>query len=152
MKKSVKLGLVTSRGGHLLQLHMLQPWWKKYDRFWVTNAGEDSKYLLKDERVYYGYFPEHRNVVNAIKNFFLALQIIKKEKPSLLVSMGAGIAPPFFLAGRLLGCKLLFIDSVSFVKYPSLSAKLVAPFVDKILVQHPENRTLKKSEFWGSVL
>lgn len=149
----MKIGLITSRGGHLFQLYQLRDWWQKYDRFWVTGRGGDSDYLLKKERVYYGYFPESRNLFNAIRNFFLALKILGKEKPSLLISTGAGIAPPFFLAGKLLGCKLVFLEPYDFVEYPSLSAKLVVPLVDKLLVQHQEQRAFfRRAEYWGAVL
>lgn len=152
-RKKIKIGLVTSRGGHLLQLFSLKDWWKKYDRFWITGRGEDSNYLLRSEKVYYGHFPESRNLVNAIRNFFLGFKILKKERPNLLVSFGAGIAPPIFLAGKILGCKLLFIDSYTFMIYPSLSAKLVTPIVDKLLVQHRGiKKIIKKAEFWGSII
>lgn len=152
-KKKVKLGLITSRGGHLFQLYSLKDWWKRYDRFWITGKGEDSTFLLKKEKVYFGFFPEHRNLINALRNFFLGLKIMIKERPDLLVSTGAGITPPIFLAGKIFGCKLIFIDSYSFVKYPSFSARLVSSFVDKLLVQHPQmTKLLKKAEFWGSVL
>lgn len=153
MKKKIKIGLVTSRGGHLFQLYNLKDWWKRYDRFWVTDKGEDSDFLLKDEKIYYGFFPEHRNLFNALRNFFLGLKILSKEKPDLLVSTGAGIAPPIFLAGKILGQRLIFIDSYSFVEYPSFSAKLVHPIVDKLLVQHAAIiKLLKRAEFWGRLL
>lgn len=152
MKKKIKIGLVTSRGGHLFQLYQLKEWWRRYERFWITGRGGDSDYLLKNEKVYYGFFPEHRNLFNALRNFFLGFKIVVKEKPDLLVSTGAGIAPPIFLAGKILGCQLIFIDSYSFVKYPSLSARIVNFLVDKLLVQHPKVvKFLKRGEFWGAI-
>lgn len=152
-KKVIKIGLITSRGGHLFQLYQLKDWWEKYDRFWVTDRGGDSDYLLKDEKVYYGHFPENRNWVNGIKNFFLGLKILLKEKPNLLVSTGAGIAPPIFLAGKILGCRLIFIESYTFIKHPSLSGRIVSLFVDKFLVQHKiQKQFYKKAEFWGSTI
>ncbi|MDO8551806.1 MAG: hypothetical protein Q7S03_03970 [bacterium] len=83
-KKAVKVGLICSRGGHLYQLYSLRKWWGKYDRFWITGKGKDSKYLLQKERIYYGYFPEHRDIFNAFRNFFLGLRIIWLEKPDLI--------------------------------------------------------------------
>ena len=152
-KKGIKVGLICSRGGHLLQLYLLKDWWKEYNRFWVTGRGEDSSYLLRKEIVYFGYFPEHRNILNAIKNLFLAFKIIFREKPDLLVSTGAGIAPPFFLTGKILGCHLIFLDSYSFIKYPSISARMVSFLSDKVLVQHQlERSSLKNAEYWGSIL
>lgn len=153
MKKKIKLGLVTSRGGHLLQLYQLKDWWTKYDRFWITGKGVDSNYLLKKEKVYYGFFPESRNLLNAIRNFFVGIKVLVKEKPDLLISTGAGIAPPVFLAGKLMGSKLIFLDSYSFIKYPSLSARLSSYLIDKTIVQHKSMvNKLKNAEYWGSIL
>ena len=36
----LKIGLITSRGGHLFQVYQLKKWWSKYDRFWITGEGE----------------------------------------------------------------------------------------------------------------
>ncbi len=149
----MKIGLITSRGGHLFQVYQLRKWWRKYNRFWITDKGEDSACLLKKEKVFYGFFPESRNIINAIRNFLLAFKVLKKEKPDLLFSCGAGIAPPVFLAGKILGVKLIFMEPYDFVAYPSLSGRLVYPIVNKFLVQHQfQRKFFKKAEFWGSTL
>ena len=75
------------------------------------------------------------------------------EKPDLLISCGAGIAPPVFLVGKILGCKLIFIEPYDFIAYPSLSGKMVSLLVDKLLIQnHQQKKFFKKAEFWGSTL
>jgi beta-1,4-N-acetylglucosaminyltransferase len=148
-----KIGIITSRGGHLFQMYRLKPWWKRHDHFWVTFRGEDSLSMLTGERAYYGYCPESRNVVNAIRNFFLAIKIIRKEKPTMLISSGAGIAPPFFYVGKLLGIKLIFIEPYDYIAYPSLSGRLVAPIVDRLLVQHTEQlRFFRRAKYKGALL
>lgn len=149
----MKIGFITSRGGHLFQVYQLKDWWKKYDRFWVTGKGGDSDYLLKGERVYYGYFPESRHLLNTFRNFILGLRILIKEKPDLLFSCGAGIAPPIFLAGKLLGCKLIFMEPFDFIAFPSLSGKMAYRIVDKFLIQQKvQEKFYPRAEFWGSSL
>ena len=149
----MKIGLITSRGGHLFQVYQLKSWWSRYERFWLTDKGGDSDYLLRNEKVFYGHFPESRNLINAFRNFFLGLKILRKERPDLLFSCGAGIAPPVFLTGKILGCKLIFMEPYDFVAYPSLSGRLVVPIVDKLLVQHEiQKKFFKKAEYWGSTL
>lgn len=148
-----KLCIVSSRGGHLYQLLLLKPWWNQYPRIWITGKGEDADYLLKNETVYYGHFPETRNARNAIRNFFVGLKVLYKEKPQIVVSCGAGIAPPVFLAARLLGLRLLFIDSISFVNYPSLSARIISHLKGTVLVQHKHMVTsLRNAHYWGGIL
>ena len=145
--------LISSRGGHLYQLSLLRPLWKHYDHFWITERGADTDFLLKKERVYYGYFPVTRNAFNAVRNFFLAMKILIHERPFLLLSCGAGIAPPVFIAGRILGCKLIFIDSITFIQYPSLSARISSYFADRTLTQHKNiAKKNKRLAYWGSLI
>jgi beta-1,4-N-acetylglucosaminyltransferase len=148
-----KIGIITSRGGHLFQMYRLKPWWKKYNHFWVTFPGEDTSSLLNKEKIYYGHHPESRNGVNAVRNLFLAFKVLNIEKPTMLISCGAGIAPPFFYAGKLLGIKLVFIEPYDFIAYPSLSGKLVAPIVNELLVQHKEQlRFFRNAKYKGALL
>ncbi|KKS84494.1 MAG: Oligosaccharide biosynthesis protein Alg14 like protein [Candidatus Gottesmanbacteria bacterium GW2011_GWA1_43_11] len=152
-KSAAKICLVSSGGGHLFQLYMLRNWWSKYDRFWVTFDRTEVRSMLAKEKKYYAFFPESRNIINAFRNSFLAIKILMKERPSLLISCGAGIAPPFFFIGKLLGIRLIFIEPYDFVKFPSLSAKLVEPVVDVLLVQHKmQLKHFKHAQFHGSLL
>jgi beta-1,4-N-acetylglucosaminyltransferase len=151
--EKIKIGIITSNGGHLFQLYQLKKWWSKYPHFWVTNKGKDTDFFLKKEKVFYGFFPEQRNLTNAIKNFFLAWKILIKEKPQILISCGAGIAPPFFLVGKILGCKLIYIESYDFIKYPTLSAKIISHFTNLMLVQHScQKKFFKNAKYWGKTL
>lgn len=148
-----KIGLISSRGGHLFQVNQLKSWWQQYPRFWVTSSGGDTDYFLKNETVYYGHFPEQKNILNAIKNTFLAIKIISQEKPKILFSDGAGIAPPFFIIGKLFGCKLIYIEPYDFIKFPTLTGKILYHFVDLFLIQNPrQKKFFKKAKFWGSTL
>ncbi len=147
------IGIITSRGGHLYQMHELAPWWRRYDRFWVTFPGEDTTSLLAGERVYRGYYPESRSVINAVRNFFLAWRILRHERPKLLISSGAGIAPPFFYVGKLLGIMTVFIEPYDFVAYPSLSGRLVSPIADVMLVQHRRQKKFYRNALYkGAIL
>ena len=103
----LKICLVGSSGGHLTHLYMLKPIWKNKNRFWVTFDKVDANSILKDERVYNCYFPTNRNLKNLIKNTFLAIKILHKEKPDLIISSGAAIAVPFFWLGKILGAKTI---------------------------------------------
>ena len=151
--RTQKIGLITSRGGHLFQLYQLKEWWSQYPRFWVSFPGQDVASMLTEEKVYLANYPESRNVYNALRNFFLALRLIHKERPTVLISCGAGIAPPFFYAAKLFGIRLVFIEPYDFIYYPSISGRLVAPIVDVMLVQHIRQKSFyKKAQYKGSLL
>lgn len=93
----MKVCLVGSSGGHLTHLYLLRKFWEKEDRFWVTFQKEDAVSILKEEQMYPCYYPTNRNLKNLLKNTFLAIKILKKERPDLIISSGAAIAVPFFI-------------------------------------------------------
>lgn len=148
----MKLCFVTSSGGHLLQLYVLKQWWLKYDHFWVTFRKEDAVSLLKDEKVYWAYYPTNRNIKNLIRNLFLACRILMRERPDFIISTGAGVAVPFFWLGKLFGCKLIYMEVFDRIDSPTLTGRLVYPFTDKFLVQWEEQKAFyPKGEYWGQV-
>ena len=122
----------------MFQLYRLKSWWSKYDRFFVTFKKKDAISMLKGEKVYWAYFPTTRSVKNFIRNSFLALKILYKNKPDIIISTGAGVAVPFFYIGKLLGSKLIFIESVGRADSPSLTGRLVYPIADKFLLPWKE--------------
>ena len=136
----MKVCLVGSSGGHLTHLYMLKPFWKAKDRFWVTFDKEDAKSKLKNEKVYYCYFPTNRNFKNLIKNTFLAIKILRKEKPDLIISCGAAVAVPFFYIGKMMGAKVVYIEVFDRYKKATLTGKLVYPIADKFIVQWEEEK------------
>ncbi|EPC67732.1 UDP-N-acetylglucosamine:LPS N-acetylglucosamine transferase [Lacticaseibacillus paracasei subsp. paracasei Lpp126] len=76
MKKKVLL--VSSSGGHLTHLLKIVPIFEDWNRTWVTFDKEDAVSSLTDEQLVFAHFPTNRNIVNLIKNFFLAIKVIKK--------------------------------------------------------------------------
>jgi UDP-N-acetylglucosamine:LPS N-acetylglucosamine transferase len=148
-----KICLVCSSGGHLFQLYSLKDFWSGKDRFWVSFPTSDAKYLLSNEKKYWAHYPTNRNVKNLVKNLFLAVKILKKERPDLIISTGAGVAVPFIFLGRIFRMKTIFLESITRNEELSLSARLVYPYVNKLLVQWPElEHKYKKVEFHGQVL
>lgn len=150
--KKIKICLVGSSGGHLTHLYMLKPFWNSKDRFWVTFDKEDANSLLENEKVYHCYFPTNRNIKNLIKNTFLAIKVLKKEKPDLIISSGAAVAVPFFYIGKLFGSKTVYIEVFDRIDKSTLTGKLVYPVSDKFIVQWEEMKKIyKKAENLGSI-
>ena len=136
--KNIKVCLVGSSGGHLTHLYMLKPFWNDKNRFWVTFDKMDANSILKDEKVYHCYFPTNRNVINLIKNTFLAIKILHQEKPDIIISSGAAVAVPFFWLGKIKGVKTGYIEVFDRIDKPTLTGKLVYPVTDKFIVQWEE--------------
>ena len=144
--------LVTSPGGHLLQMLALEPAWRDTDRTWVTLSSEDVGYLLNGEEVVTGYGPTPRSVPNFVRNFLLAWRTVRARDPDVILSTGAALAVPFFIVGKVHGCRLVFVESLTRVRGLSLSGRLVYPLADAVFVQWPQAARRRRARFVGSLL
>lgn len=136
--ENIKICLVGSSGGHLTHLYMLRDFWKSRNHFWVTFDKTDANSILKNEKKYYCYYPTNRNIKNLIKNTFLAIKILIREKPDLIVSSGAAVAVPFFYIGKIIGAKTVYIEVFDRINKSTLTGKLVYPITDRFIVQWEE--------------
>jgi len=136
----LKVMLVCSSGGHLLQLYRLRPWWQNLDRSWVTFKMPDSQSMLTAERVEWAYQPTTRNIPNLLRNLRLAWRLLRRHRPQLIVSSGAGVAVPFFVLGRLLRMKTIYIEVYDRIDLPTLTGRLVYPFSNLFLLQWEQQR------------
>lgn len=148
----MKVCLVGSSGGHLTHLYMLKPFWENKDRFWVSFDKEDARSLLKDEKMYPCYYPTNRSLNALIKNTKLAWNILRKEKPDLIISSGAAVAVPFFYLGKLYGAKTIYIEVFDRIDRPTLTGRLVYPITDKFIVEWEEmKKVYPKAVNLGSI-
>lgn len=138
----MKIGFVTSSGGHLTHLLQLREFWSEHERIWVTFDTADATSALRGESVYYAFHPTNRNVFNAIRNTFLAVRVLRREHPDILISTGAGVCVPFFYIAKMFGIKVVFIEVVDRIFSATLTGRLVAPISDLVLVQWPEQLKL----------
>ena len=150
--KKIKVALIGSSGGHLRHLLLTRPVWKNARRVWVTFNKEDAVSALKGETLYYAYYPTNRNIINTIRNSWVALKVILKEKPDLIVSSGAALAVPFFYIGKLFGAKLIYIEVFDRMDKPTLTGKLVYPITDEFIVQWPQMKNIyPKAKYLGGI-
>ena len=149
----MKVALVCSSGGHLAQLHRLRPWWSEHERVWVTFETADAVSLLRDERVVWAHFPTTRSVGITLRNLVLAWRVLRRERPRVVVSDGAGVALPFFAVARLLGMKTVYVEVYDRIDSRTLTGRLCYPLTDLFCVQWEEQRALyPRSELIGTLL
>lgn len=132
----MKVLLVCSSGGHLKALQQLKPFWSQHDRKWVTfqTRSTSAYYQEINESPIWAYSPTNRNLPNFFRNLRLSFQVLKDYRPDVILTTGAGVAVPFLILGRLMGCQTVFIESVTRVTSLSLSAKLALPFLTVLYV------------------
>ncbi len=149
----VNVLFVTSAGGHLAQLVQLAPWWRGTRRAWVTFDLEDARSLLAGERVHHAYHPTTRNIPNLLRNLLLAVRVLRRERPDVIISTGAGVALPFFVLGKLRGCRTVYIEVVDRIETSTMTGRLCHPFTDVFAVQWEEQLPLyANAELVGRLL
>lgn len=153
-QKNVKIGVVTSGGGHAFQITRLKWFFKKYSYFFVKCEKKDLIKIDKNVRSYRAFYPDSRNIPNFLRNVLLAIWIFNKEKPTILISCGAGIAVPFFFVGKwFFKTKLIFVEPYDFVEEPSMTGKLLYNRVNLFFVQHKKQKKwFPKAKYIGSLL
>jgi beta-1,4-N-acetylglucosaminyltransferase len=130
--------LVCSSGGHLMQLHELRAAWETFPRTWVTFDKSDARSLLRDERVVHAFGPTNRDIPNLLRNLRLAWRMIRRERPSAILTTGAGVAVPFAWVARLHGIPTIYVESFTRIERLSLSGRLIAPVATRLYGQWPE--------------
>lgn len=106
----------------------------------MTFHQTDAESILVGERVEWAFHPTQRNVANLLRNMRLAWRLLRRERPAVVVSTGAGVALPFFLVARLLGIKCVYVEAYERIDSPSLSGRLCYPISDLFILQWEEQR------------
>ena len=70
----------------------------------------------------------------------MAIKILKKEKPDVIISSGAAVAVPFFYIGKIFKAKTIYIEVYDRIELPTLTGKLVYPVTDKFILQWEEQK------------
>ena len=136
-KKKIKICFAASSGGHYEQLMMLKPLMEEYDNFVVTEKTDyDAK--AKGEKTYYMHQVNRRErnfVWRMLQNAILSLKIYMKEKPDVVICTGVLAMIPICLISKIMGKKLVYIESFAKVTSPTETGKLLYKFADQFYVQ-----------------
>jgi UDP-N-acetylglucosamine:LPS N-acetylglucosamine transferase len=133
---------VCSGGGHLAQLLVLRSFWGEHERSWVTLDRPDTRQRLSQERVYWSHQATNRRPLVVASHLRRAHQVLRDERPDVVITNGAGIALPYVAAASIMGIRTIFIEVYDRVEVPSLTGALLAPWVDAVVVQWPEQLDL----------
>ncbi len=145
--------LAASAGGHLSQLLRLTDSWEQYEAIYVSTLDGVAKKLQQLGRT---YIAGECNRQHPFKTFSVLLQCIKvvlKERPDVVISTGA--APGFLICitAKMVGSKIIWIDSIANIQQLSMSGQLIRPFSNLILTQWPEvARKYKNVEYVGAII
>ena len=119
----MKLCIVSSCGGHLTEVRCLKPAYASYEHFYVLN---DKTILPEDMQGKTHFISHSERDWRFIINLWEAIQILRKERPHVILSTGAGPAVPFALVGRFLfGMRIIFVETITRIERPSLTGRIM---------------------------
>ena len=139
MKKNVMF--ISSTGGHLNEMLQLKELFEKYDYYIVmekskSNFNLKNKYKNKVSFLVYGT-KDHMLVYpfKLIYNTFKSLFIYLKVHPDYIVTTGAHTAGPMCCIGKLLGSRIIYIETFANITTKTVTGKCLYPIADKFIVQ-----------------
>lgn len=135
-----------------MQMLALKSTWSDLPRMWVTLRAADTEAMLAREQTVFAHGPTVRSVKNLLRNLCVCVAVMRRYRPDVILSTGGGLTVPIFLVGKLMGARLVYVESITRIDAPSLSGKLVYPLTDRFFVQWPAAATRRRMEFVGSLL
>lgn len=124
---------MSSCGGHLTEVRCLKPAYELYEHFYVLN---DRAFLPMDMDGRTFFIAHSERDWRFLLNLWQAFRILRRERPDVVLSTGAGPAIPFALVGKLLfGTKVLFVETLARVRQPSLTGRIMYLLADDFFYQ-----------------
>jgi UDP-N-acetylglucosamine:LPS N-acetylglucosamine transferase len=149
--KITKVLAISSGGGHWIQLLRLRP---AFDGCAVTYATVREGYRLEVPGEEFRLIPDsNRWSKLAILRCALAvLRLVWHLRPDVVITTGA--APGYFgvRIGKLLGARVIWVDSIANVEELSMSGAMAGSFVDLWLTQWPHLARDGGPQCFGNVL
>jgi UDP-N-acetylglucosamine:LPS N-acetylglucosamine transferase len=147
---SPKICIVSSCGGHLTEVRALRAAYERFEHFYVLN----DRVLLPDDMRDVTYFIRHseRDLLFFV-NVVEAFRILRRERPSVILSTGAGPAVPFAIVGRLLRIPVVFVETFTRIDTPSLTGRIMYRLADRFVYQWPGlRRYFPRAVYGGGVV
>ena len=140
----LRLCLAASGGGHVRQLLDMQPVWSRFDHFFVTEDTVLGQTLRASHRT---YFVPHfawgqaklgspfRMMARAFASVIRSAHIMFRERPDVVITTGAGAVIFVLLWARMLGARIVVIESFARFEHASMFGRIAAPLAHDMVVQ-----------------
>ena len=141
MKRSVLF--ISSTGGHLDELMQLKPMFKKYDYHIITEKTKSNLKLKEEYKdrigflVYGTKLHKFTYIFKLLYNSFKSLYFYLKFHPDYIVTTGTHTAGPMCCIGKILGSKIIYIETFANTTSKTATGKLIYHFADHFIVQWP---------------
>lgn len=149
----LRICLAASAGGHLTQLLKLADCWNGHETFCVTTTEVVRDKMSRFGEVHVVGECNRQHPVRVVRVLLRCIEIVFGHKPDVVISTGAAAGCMVCLLAKMLGSKIVWIDSITNVERISLSGRMVRHFADLFLVQWPELAgRYKNVEYVGTVI
>jgi len=149
MRIMIKILAILGKGGHTTQmLRLLEKMPKDYEYSYVICYEDPISEKKVDGMVYKVNMPSGERdsnfmkIVRTLRTIFQAAIALIKDNPHVVITAGPGVGAIFSYIGKLLGKKVIFIESWARVYSRSDSGKVVYPIADLFFVQWKEMEKL----------
>jgi len=143
--------LVSSSGGHWVQLNRLLPAFENCEKIFVTT---EPKYrsIVRDSRFLLVPDASRWNKFRVLWLSIIMLKHVLTIRPDVVISTGA--APGFIAVflGKKIGAKTIWLDSIANVDELSMSGRLVGKYADLWLTQWEHLASPEGPKYAGAVL
>ena len=132
---------IASTGGHLKELLQLESMFENYEYCLITEKTKSNMYLkgeYKDKVHYLIYGTKHHILSYPFKlltNCFISLYYYLKFRPDYIITTGVHTAGPMCCIGKILGSKIIYIETFANMITKTTTGKLLYPISDKFIVQ-----------------
>jgi len=152
----LRLCVGASAGGHLNQLFRLldaADSWPVEPDFYVTTLEQLASKFADRGRVYVIGECDREHPLRIVAVLFRSLRVAVRERPDAVVTTGSMPIALLCIWCKLLGAKIVWIDSIANTERLSMSGRLTRRFADLILSQWPEVATATEGvEYAGALV
>lgn len=147
----MKVCIVSSCGGHLTEVRALLPAYGAFEHFYVLNH---QALLPPDMQGRTRFIAHSERDWRFFLNLWQAWRILRRERPDLILSTGAGPAVPMALVGRLLfGTHVVFVETITRIDAPSVTGRLMYWLAHDFFYQWPGlDRFFPRGRYGGLLL
>ncbi len=134
-RRPAKLCIVSSCGGHLAEVRSLAKAYEKLPHFFVLNDRIAPPRELAGRTIFIRH--SERDAWFLV-NLWEMFQILRRERPDLLLSSGAGPIVPASIIGRyLFGCRVIYVETMTRMRNPSLTGRIMYRLAHRFVYQWP---------------
>lgn len=147
--KSPRLALVSSVGGHLTELLSLRAAYEGWPHFFVFN--DKTQFTPPADIPVYTITHAERDFGTITTNVVEVLRIFRRERPTVMLTTGAGPAVSAALVARMLGIRVVFVETVAAARRPSLTGVLMESLAHASFVQWPGLAAERPERWKGNI-